>query len=181
MPQYPEKSSPYLSWRKVDIAARWFVPFLLLILGLLVLGMPFGLLGQAEIRPVYAMACVYFWSLYRPNSMPAILVAAGGLLLDGLGYSSFGLWAVLLLLLQLVTISFRRKLASASFLVVWFGFVLITATFSTLCWLLTCAFNEMWLSFIPVYVEMSWATGLYPLLAFVLVRVHRGLAAIELA
>lgn len=180
MSQYPRKSSPYLSWRKIDIANRWLVPFLLLVLGLIILGMPFGLLGQAEIRPVYAMACIYFWSLYRPSSMPAILVAVGGLLLDGLGYSSFGLWAILLLLLQVVTLSLRRKLAPESFLIVWLGFVFISTCFSFLSWLLTCAFNEMWLSFVPVYVEMSWAVGLYPLLAFLFVRVHRGLAATEL-
>lgn len=180
MTQHSRRSSPYFSWRKIDIAARWFFPFVLLVLGLFVLGMPFGLLGQAELRPVYAMACVYFWSLYRPNSMPAVLVALSGLLLDGLGYSTFGLWAVLLLLLQVVTLNLRQKLAPSPFLIVWLGFVLLSASFAIVSWLLTCAFNEMWLSFVPVYVEISWAACLYPALAFMLIRAHRGLAATEL-
>lgn len=179
MGQHPRGSSPYFSWRRVDIAARWFFPFVLLVLGLFVIGMPFGLLGQAELRPVYAMACVYFWSLYRPGSMPAILVALGGLLLDGLGYSPFGLWAALLLLLQVVTLSWRQKLAFAPFLVVWVGFILLASGFALLSWVLTCALNEMWLPFMPVYVEISWAICLYPALAFMLIRAHRGLAATE--
>lgn len=167
------------SWRQIDITTRWLFPFALLVFGLFVLGMPFGIPGQATLRPVYAMACVYFWSLYRPGSMPAILVALGGLLLDGLGYSPFGLWAVLLLLLQVVTLSLRQKLAFAPFLGVWVGFIVLSSGFALLSWLLTCALNEMWLSFMPVYVEISWAICLYPALAFVLIRAHRGLAATE--
>lgn len=178
--QHPRGASPYFSWRKVDIAARWFFPFVLLVLGLFIIGMPFGLLGQAELRPVYAMACVYFWSLYRPSSMPAVLVTISGLLLDGLGYSSFGLWAVLLLLLQVITLSLRKKLASAPFLFVWLVFIMFSAGFALLSWLVTSAFDEMWLSFMPVYIEVSWAVCLYPALAFMLIRIHRGLAATEL-
>lgn len=173
-------SSPRLSWRRVDIATRWLFPFALLSLGLFVLGMPFRLPGQAELCPVYAMGCVYFWSLYRPTSLPAPLVTIAGLLLDTLGYSPFGMWAVLLLLLQAATLKLRQKLAPAPFSYIWAGFVLLVIGAAVLSWLLSCAFNQMWLPLSPLFVECLWAAGLYPALSFVLIRAHRGLAALEL-
>lgn len=172
--------APRLSWRQVDIVTRWFFPFFLLLLGLFVLGMPFGLPSQAELCPVYAMGCVYFWSLYRPASMPAPLVTIAGLLLDTLGYSPFGMWAVLLLLLQAATLKLRQKLAPAPFSYVWTGFVLLVAAGACLSWLLCSAFNDMWLPVSPLFVECLWAVGLYPALAFILIRAHRGVAALEL-
>ena len=172
---------PRLSWRHVDIATRWIFPFALLLFGLFVLGMPFNLPGQAELCPVYAMACVYFWSLYRPRSMPAALVTISGLFLDLVGFSPFGMWAVLLLLLQAVTLKLRQTLAPASFLYVWGGFVLLAAGGAVISWLLTSAFDGVWLPLSPLLTECLWATGFYPALAFVLIRTHRDLAALELA
>ena len=180
MVRRPVGNAPRLSWRQVDIATRWLFPFALLVFGLFVLCMPFRLPGQAELCPVYAMGCVYFWSLYRPTSMPAPLVTIAGLLLDTLGYSPFGMWAVLLLLLQAATLSLRQKLARARFSYVWVGFVLLVAAGAILSWLICSAFNEIWLPFSPVFTECLWAAGFYPALAFVLIRAHRGLAALEL-
>lgn len=174
------KLSPWLSWRRIDIATRWLFPFALLLFGFFVIGMPFGLPGQAELGPVYAMGCVYFWSLYRPASMPALLVAIAGLLLDSLEYSPFGMWAMLLLLLQATTLKLRQRLVPAPFAYVWAGFVVLAALGAALSWLFVCAFNEVWLPPCPAFIECLWAAGLYPALAAVLIRMHRGMAAIEL-
>lgn len=180
MKRRPRAFSPRLSWRQIDLATRWIFPFALLLFGLFVIGMPFGIPGQAALRPVYAMSCVYFWSLYRPNSLPAPLVAVSGLLLDLLGFSPFGLWAILLLLLQAVTLKLRQKLAPAAFSYVWGGFVVLATAEATLCWLISCAFDEVWLPLSPLFTECIWAIGLYPALAFMLIRAHRGLAALEI-
>lgn len=180
MPRHFAVFRPRLSWRQIDLTSRWLFPFALLLLGLFIIGMPFGLPGQVELRPIYAMACVYFWSLYRPSSLPPPLVAIAGLLLDLLGFSPFGLWAVLLLLLQAATLKARQRLAPAPFLYVWGGFVLLAVTGSLLAWLVTDAFNGLWLPLLPFFTECLWAIGLYPGLAYLLIRAHRGLAAIEL-
>lgn len=143
--------------------------------------MPFGLPGQAALRPIYALACVYFWSLYRPASMPAPLVALCGLLLDLLGLSPFGMWAVLLLLLQWVTLLLRRKLVPARFLVVWAVFTALAAASVTLAWAAASAINLTWLPTTPLVFEWLLAGGLYPGLAALLIKAHRGPAAVELA
>src|ERR1700686_473390 len=123
-------------WRQLDAASRYTFPIAFLIFGLFVIGMPFGLSGQAELRPVYAMACVFFWSLYRPSSLPAPVVALVGLLLDLLGISPLGLWAVLLLLLQGATLAARRRLAPQSFLLTWLVFFAFADGLSALDWAL---------------------------------------------
>ncbi len=168
-------------WRQVDAVSRWLFPFATLVFGLFVIGMPFGIPGQAALRPVYAMACVYFWSLYRPGSLPAPLVAFCGLLLDLLGLSPFGVWAVLLLLLQWVTLLLRRKLVPGRFLLVWAVFTAMAAVSVTLAWAAACAFDETWLPTTPLGFEWLLSAGIYPALAALLIKAHRGPAAVELA
>jgi rod shape-determining protein MreD len=177
----PAWRRPLTWWRRLDAAARWVVPSFMLVLGLVILGLPLGLPAQAALRPVYAMACVYFWSLYRPSSLPAPLTALCGILLDLLGLSPLGLWAILLLVLQAVTIAARRRLALARFLATWCAFTGLALAAAALAWGAQAVLEWRLLPAWPVVWEGMFAAGLYPLLARLLIRAHRGPAAVELA
>jgi rod shape-determining protein MreD len=168
-------------WRQLDAASRYGFPIGFLIFGLFVIGMPFGLPGQAELRPVYAMACVFFWSLYRPSSLPAPVVALVGLLLDLLGLSPLGLWAVLLLLLQGATLAARRGLVPQSFMLTWLVFLMFAVGLSALDWAAQSLLALSLLPVLPLGVELLFALALYPALAAFFIRAHRGPAAVELA
>lgn len=168
-------------WRQLDIAARYAFPAGSLIFGLFVIGMPFGLPGQAELWPVYTMACVYFWSLYRPASLPAPAVAFAGVLLGLLGLSPLGLWAVLLLALQGVVLAVRRRLASQSFFLTWLAFCGLAVTVCVLAWLLESLLMLKMLPVQPLLIEALFSVGLYPAVAGIFIRAHRGSAAVELA
>ena len=168
-------------WRRRDAASRYMFPLGSLVFGLFAIGMPFGLPGQAELAPVYAMACVFFWSLYRPSSLPAPLVAIVGLLLDLLGLSPFGLWAVLLLVLQGVTLALRRRLAQQSFFLTWAVFSAFASALACLAWMAQSLLTLSVLPVLPVLVEMLLACGFYPAFAGFFIRAHRGPAAVELA
>jgi len=181
MAQGPALRRPPSLWRKLDAASRRAFPGALLVLGLFVIGMPFGLPGQAELRPAFAMGCVYFWSLYRPASLPAPLTTAAGLLLDLLGLSPPGLWAGLLLLLQWATIAARRRLVPAKFIFTWAVFTGFAVLACALAWAAQSLLYVSRLPSWPAMLEALFAAGLYPALAAVLVRAHRGPAAVELA
>ncbi len=168
-------------WRQLDAASRHAFPIGFLLLGLFVIGLPFGLPGQAELRPVYAIACIFFWSVYRPASLPAPLVAFSGLLLDLLGASPLGLWAVLLLMLQAAVLVSRRRLISRSFLLVWLVFGCFAAAAFALAWALQSLLQLGALPFAPAAMEILFAAGLYPAFAAFFIRAHRGPAAVELA
>ncbi len=168
-------------WRQLDAASRYAWPAGFLILGLFIIGLPLGLPGQAELRPAYAMACVFFWSLYRPSSLPAPVVAAIGLLLDLLSLSPLGLWAVLLLLLQGVVLLARRRLIPQGFLLIWLVFCACAATASAQAWALQSVLYLNLLPSLPLAAQILAATGLYPALTGIFIRAHRGAAAAELA
>jgi rod shape-determining protein MreD len=168
-------------WRQLDTASRYMFPVGFLIFGLFIIGMPFGLPGQAELCPVYAMACVFFWSLYRPSSLPAPLVAIVGLLLDLLGLSPFGLWAVLLLVLQGATLAVRRRLVPQRFFRTWVVFAAFATVLCTLAWMAESLLTFRILPTLPLMVEILFACGFYPAFAGFFIRAHRGPAAVELA
>lgn len=168
-------------WRQLDAAARWAVPCALLVFGLFVLGLPFHIPSQALLRPAFAMGCIYFWTLFRPGSVPVPLTALAGLLLDLMGLTPPGLWAALLILLQMVTLLARRRLAPRRFLITWAAFCGFAAVASALSWAVQSALALSLLPLLPVGAEMLVAAALYPALSALLVRVHRGPAAVELA
>ncbi len=168
-------------WRRLDAMSRHAWPASVMFVGLLVIGLPFGVPGQAELRPAYAMACVFFWSLYRPVSLPAPVVALTGLLLDLLGMSPLGMWAVLLLVLQGSTLAARRRLIPQGFLMTWLVFSSFAAMGAGLAWMLQSLLELNMLPAAPVGVVCLAAVGLYPALAAFFIRAHRGPAAAELA
>jgi rod shape-determining protein MreD len=130
---------------------------------------------------VFAMACVFFWSLYRPSSLPAPVTALTGLLLDVMGLSPLGLWAVLLLILQGATLASRRRLIPRGFFLTWAVFSGLAACLCVLAWVAQSLLGLTLLPAAPVLTESLTACGLYPALAAFFIRAHRGPAAVELA
>src|SRR5579871_6520488 len=141
-------------WRQLDAAARWALPSALLVFGLFLLGLPFHIPGQALLRPAYAMGCVYFWSLFRPNSLPLPLTALIGLLLDLMGLTPPGLWAALLILLQSASVISRRRLAPSRFLITWAAFTGFAASAAVLAWAAQCGLRLRLLPVWPVGLEI---------------------------
>ena len=168
-------------WRQLDAASRHAWPCSCLLLGLFVIGLPLGLPGQAALRPAFAMACVFFWSLYRPASLPAPVVAFTGLLLDLLNLSGLGVWAVLLLLLQGATLAARRRLAPSGFFPNWAAFTAFGAGLSVLFWAMQSVLALRPLPLMPLCGQILACASLYPALAALFIRAHRGAAAPELA
>jgi rod shape-determining protein MreD len=165
----------------LDAASRHAWPLFCTWFGLFLIGLPWGLPCQAELRPAYAMACVFFWSLYRPTSLPAPLIALTGLLLDLLNLSPLGLWAVLLLLLQGTTLAARRRLVPSGFLLNWAAFTALATACSVLFWLLQSVLTLTLLTLLPLAAQILACAGIYPALAALFIRAHRGPAAAELA
>ena len=149
-------------WRRLDVASRHAWPAACTLFGLFLIGLPWGLPGQAELRPAYAMACIFFWSLYRPGAVPAPFVALTGLLLDLLNLSPLGLWAVLLLLLQGATQAARRRLVPSGFLLNWAAFTALSAVFSAMFWAMQSLLTLTLLTPIPLGVQILACAGVYP-------------------
>jgi len=163
------------------VASRYAFPGAQTGLVLLLLSAPLGIPGQPQLQPAWVEANVFFWSLFRPGSMPAFLVFGLGLLLDLLTQEPVGIQVLLLLLIHGLALKFRRELVRSGFALVWLVFgatALVAAVLELmLVSLLTWRFLPPW----PGMFEFMLAAGTYPFLAFYLTFLHRGPAAPERA
>src|SRR4051812_25621316 len=162
--------------RRLDVAARRSFPGATTALLLLLTAGPLGLPGQAQLQSAVVLACVFFWSLHRPASMPPPLVFALGLLADLLGYAPVGVGVLMLLIAHGLALLWRRELARQGFLMSWLAFVGVAAGAAGLQWLLSSLLTFRLLPAAPALFQAALSAGLYPLLAVLLARAHATLA-----
>ena len=168
-------------WRTLDRAARHALPACLILLILLLASVPLLLPDPGACRAAFVLNSVFFWTLYRPSALPAPVVLVLGLLLDLIGHSPLGLWAVLLLLNQAGVLALRRTLTKQGFFVVWLTLAASMIGTSLLEYLIRSLLVLHLLPLMPVVIQAAIGILLYPLLAPPLIRAHRGAAAPERA
>jgi rod shape-determining protein MreD len=171
---------PRRNWgQRLDRAARSGFPACTTIIGMVLLTAPLGMPGQAQLMPAFTLAAIFFWTLFRPSSVPPPLVFLIGVLTDLLGQMPLGSSVAVLLLTQLLVIRSRRFLSQKGFLFVWVVFVAVAAVAASLQWGLACLMN--WALYPPIAAIFQFllSAGLYPLLATGFTRAHRSLAAPE--
>jgi rod shape-determining protein MreD len=168
-------------WHRLDTASRYAFPLVVTATVLLLLSAPFGLPGQAQMQPAWVLASVFFWSLFRPASLPSAAVFLLGLLLDVLAQGPIGVGVLILLLTHGAALKCRRWLTRQGFALVWLVFTGCAALAACLEWMLVSLLTWRGLPPWPALFEFCVACGLYPILATAMTRAHRGLAAPERA
>lgn len=168
-------------WRRLDAAGRRALPAGFSVLLVLLLCAPFGLPEQQALLPGATMASVFFWSVFRPASMPALVVFVLGLVYDLLSFSPPGIAILSLLIVHACGIGWRHGLARQGFLLVWMVFLLVAASVIALDWVLMSAFSQRLMPPQPAFFEMALAAGLYPLLSALFTWAHRTIADPTLA
>lgn len=162
--------------RQLDIAARHAFPASCTVLLMMLTEIPFGFADQAALLPAVALACVYFWSLFRPAAMPPPVVFLIGVLLDLFGYLPIGVGALTLLAVHGLALRWRRVLTRQGFLPVWLVFAGFASGASCLAWALTAVLTFRLLPLAPTVFQAALTTALYPALAVLFIRAHRGIA-----
>jgi rod shape-determining protein MreD len=165
----------------LDVASRYAFPGVQTAIVLLLLSAPLGIPGQTQLQPAWVAASVFFWSLFRPPSMPAFLVFGLGLLMDLLTQEPVGIEVLLLLLIHALALKIRRDLARSGFATVWLAFAATAFGAAVLQWFLVSLVTWRALPPWPGLFEFALAVGIYPFIAFYLTFLHRGLAAPEKA
>ena len=163
-------------WRRVDMSARWSFPASSTAIAVMLAAAPLGLPGQPELQGAIAIASVYFWSLFRPASMPPPVVFLLGLFVDLLDYAPLGVSVLTLLIVHGLALRWRRTLVRQGFLVVWLSFVGVAVGAAVQQWALTCLLTFRLLPPGPGAFQAVLAAGVYPALAVLLTRAHQTLA-----
>ena len=167
------------AWQNLDIAARKFTPFLLALTLVIVNLIPLHLTDYAAISPDLALMAVYYWALHRPSLMPAIAVFIIGLFQDFLSGGPIGLSAGTLILVFAVAVSQARFFYGKSFLVVWWGFMMVSVGVATIQWIVVSIFFGTLISPDPAFFECVMNIAGYPILGWLCFQIHRTLPAEE--
>jgi rod shape-determining protein MreD len=167
--------------RRLDIAARHSFPASCTILLMLLTETPIGIADQAVLLPAVTVACVYFWSLFRPAAMPPPVVFAIGLLFDLLGYLPLGVGVVTLLIVHGLALRWRSVLTRQGFRAVWLAFAGLAIGAAALGWTLTALLSFRLLPVAPAVFQAVLTAALYPALAILFIRAHRTVADPERA
>ncbi len=163
-------------WRQLDATARRCFPMAVTCLLLVLLAAPLGLPGQAELQQAVALACVFFWSLFRPASMTPPMVFLLGVLVDLLGCAPPGVAVLVLLIAHGLTVRWRRFLSRHMFLLVWMAYICVAAGAAALSWALISLLTFTFLPISPAVFQAALSVGCYPILATLLIPTHRSLA-----
>lgn len=162
--------------RRLDLIARYCFPGSVTLVLMLLTQAPLGIRGQAELMPAVTLACVWFWSLVRPDTMPPPMVFVIGLLADLMGYLPLGICAFTMLAVHAVAISLRRRLVQLGFAPIWALYALVALAASLLIWLLVMLLTFRLLSPMPALFQAVLATAVYPVLAIPFSAAHRTIA-----
>jgi rod shape-determining protein MreD len=167
--------------RRLDIAARHAFPAACTILLMLMAEAPFGVIDQPALLPAITLACVYFWSLFRPTAMPPPVVFLIGVLFDLLAYLPLGVGVLTLLIVHGLALRWRRILVRQSFLFVWVTFAGFAVGAAVLDWAFATLLDFRLLPFSAALFQAVLTIALYPALAILFTRAHHSIADPERA
>ena len=157
---------------KVTNFIRVSVPVFLTIILIFVAVLPYGFPKSALAAPILALISVYYWSVFRPDLMPASAAFLLGLLVDILSAGPPGLNALVFILVHWAATGQRRALAGKSFAVGWLGYFLIAAGAAIITWIIASLFHTTILEIVPLIVSHAVGTAVYPLVAVMFARVQ---------
>jgi len=159
--------------QRVDVAARRLTPFALTLVLVLIAAVPWRVPFLSSVAPAVALACVYYWAVFRPDLLPPVAVFAVGIVGDSIGGGPFGLGACVLLLVYGIVRSQRRFLIGKSFLVLWWAFLLITPAAVAAQWAATSLLARAMVDPLPGAFQVLLTVAAFPLLTWLLVRAQR--------
>jgi rod shape-determining protein MreD len=152
-------------WHRMDSLSRQLTPFILALLlatlGVVALQVP----GWARVAPLLSLLAVYHWAVYRPDLMPGYAVFFIGFMQDVLSGTPMGVLTLIYLIAYGVVVSQQRYLTGRPFLVVWLGFVLISAGVMALAWVMISVLSGGVLDPRALLYQYLLGIGLYPVLA----------------
>lgn len=157
----------------MDIVARQMTPALLTLLAVMVTMLPLRLPDFGPVAPWLALISVYYWSVHRPDLLPAAAVFAIGLFSELAAGTPLGVTTLVLLLMHTAAVSQRRFFISRSFMVVWCGFATMALAASLLVWFMNMALGGVVMSPRPLVFQFMTTVAAYPLFAWCFAQVQR--------
>ena len=162
--------------QRLDTQARRLAPFAVTLVLVLIAAVPLHVPGLARIMPLLALIGVYHWSGYRPDLMGARAVFAIGLFQDIIGGGPLGLYAAVFLFVHGAIVTQARFFVGKGFVVLWFGFAVMSAAAAAGAWIVTMLINVALVDPSALLYQYLLTLGLFPILSRLFLRWHPTLA-----
>lgn len=157
-------------WHRTDRLARNLSPAGLT-LALVIIGtVPLHIPGYARVVPMLPLMAIYHWAVFRPQTMPAILVLVIGLLQDALTGLPIGVNALVYLIVYGLVLSQRSFFVGKSFAMLWLGFVLVCVVAAVATWALVSAYNGVLAAPSAVFFQAIATIAIFPFVAWFFLR-----------
>ncbi len=165
-PALVQRLNPYI-WNSIPVATILLLVFVMMV--------PWRLPGFGPITPAFTLMAVFYWSIYRPDRLPYVATFCLGIVQDLLSGMPLGMTPLVLLIVQSILISQRRFLLGKSFLVVWWGFMIVAPAAAILSWIVGTMFFGALLAPVPIVVQVAMTILLYPALTWLFGRAHQAM------
>ncbi len=162
-------------WQRLDTIARRMLPVAVTLLLALFAGVPFHIPGFGEMAPAVVLISIYYWTIFRPDLLPTPAVFAIGLVQDVLTGTPLGVNALVLLLVFAVVLGQRRFFLGKSFLVMWWGFLLIVAGAMAGLWMILSSLDGTIINPLPGVFQGALTVAVFPLLTWIFIRSQQAL------
>ena len=162
-------------WQRLDLVGRMLTPSLIVVALVIISVLPLHIPGYSPVIPSLVLMAVYYWVLHRPDLLPAVAVFFIGILHDILTGGPLGVQASILLVAYWVTGSQRGLFLEKSFLVVWWGFMMIAAGAAIMQWILMSLIFGTLIVPQPAVFAYLLTVATYPLFAWAFARAQRTL------
>ena len=160
-------------WTRLDGTARNLSPMAFTILLIMIGMVPLRVPNLAPVMPALGLIAVYFWLVYRPESMPAWAVFLVGLVQDLLGGGALGVSVFVLLVVYATLAGQRRFFSRDSFFLMWLTFLPIAAGAFILTWVFNSLIADAALDPRPAAFQYLTTVAFYPCVAWVFVQAQR--------
>jgi rod shape-determining protein MreD len=160
-------------WSRLDFVARSLLPMAITLLLAVASGLPTHIPSLGAVSPLLSLMAVYYWSIFRPDLMSSFAVFGAGLFQDILSSTPLGAFAFVFLLVRVVLVAQRRFFINNSFVVMWWGFILVAVGSLALAWVITSLLNMTLISASGVIFQAFLTLSLFPCFAWFFFRVQQ--------
>lgn len=160
-------------WTRVDAAGRNVAPFAVTAMLILVAMVPLYLPGYGAVAPGLGLMAVYYWTIHRPDLLRPAFSFGLGVMQDLLGGTPLGSTALVYVLVCWLILTRRRFFLSTGFMMLWVGFGLVVFGAAGLSWVSHSILQAALLPVAPVLVQALLTAALFPLFAWLFIKVHR--------
>jgi len=136
---------------------------------------PLRIGGFTALTPAFTLMAVYYWTLYRPDLLPALSLFIIGVIQDLLSGGLPGATAIMLLLVRAIVSGHRHYLVNQPFPFIWAGFTLLTGGAMLFLWALHSLLAGNVLELREPILRAVLTISMFPVASLLLGRTQRAM------